>query len=85
MPHHTEPKPRRFLSRQAQAERYGKSIKTIERWGKDPRMGMPREYDFHGLKARREDELERWERSRVVVTASTQRKTASTAIEAATS
>jgi hypothetical protein len=59
------PKPRRFLSRRDQADRYGKSVRTIERWGEDPEMGMPVEYDFHGLKARAEDELETWERSRV--------------------
>jgi hypothetical protein len=58
------PKPRRFLSRRAQAERYGKSIKTVERWGKDPEMSMPPEYDFNGPH-RDEAELEAWERSRV--------------------
>jgi hypothetical protein len=62
---HYAPKPRRFLSRRAQAERYGKSIKTIERWSDDPRMQMPREYDFRGLPHRDEAELEVWERSRV--------------------
>jgi hypothetical protein len=55
--------PRRFLSRPAQAKRYGKSIRTIKRWGQDPDMGMPPEYDFNGLH-RREDELDAWDRSR---------------------
>ena len=55
----------RFLSRRAQAQRYGRSTKTIKRWGQDPKMGMPPEYDFDGLPSRREDELEKWERSRV--------------------
>jgi hypothetical protein len=59
------PKQRRFLSRRDQAERYGKSVRSIERWGKDPVMAMPPEYDFNGLKARAEDELEAWERKRV--------------------
>jgi hypothetical protein len=60
------PSSRRFLTRRDQAERYGKSVRTIERWGLDPKMGMPPEYDFNRLKARAEDELETWERHRVV-------------------
>jgi hypothetical protein len=59
------PRPRRFLTRRAQAERYSKSVKTIERWGQDPRMAMPPEYDFRGLPHRDEADLEAWERSRV--------------------
>jgi hypothetical protein len=58
-------KPRRYLSRRAQAERYGKTIKTIERWGGDPDMNMPPEYDFRGLPHREEGELEAWEKTRV--------------------
>jgi hypothetical protein len=61
--------PRRFLTRRAQAERYGKCVKTIERWGADPGMGMPAEYDFNGLPSRLEAELESWERSRVTASA----------------
>ena len=57
-------KPRRFLSRSAQAQRYGKSVKTIKRWGADPRMGMPPEYAFT-TPHRAEDELDVWDRSRV--------------------
>ena len=60
-----DPASRRFLSRAAQAVRYGKSKRTIERWGQDPEMGMPIEYDFNGLPHRDEAELELWERSRV--------------------
>jgi hypothetical protein len=62
---HTAFKPRRFLTRRDQAARYGKSVRTIERWGLDVGMGMPAEFDFRGMKARREDELESWERGRV--------------------
>jgi hypothetical protein len=58
-------RPVRFLTRKAQGLRYNRSEKTVERWGLDPRMGMPPEYDFNGLLARREDELEAWERTRV--------------------
>jgi hypothetical protein len=54
----------RFLNRLAQAKRYNKHPKTIKRWGQDPKMGMPPEYDLNGPH-RREDELEAWERSRV--------------------
>jgi len=61
----TPEKRRRFLSRQEQAERYGTCVKSIQRWGNDPRMAMPPEYDFNRIKKRREDELEAWERSRV--------------------
>jgi hypothetical protein len=59
-------KPRRFLSRPAQARRYGKSIRTIKRWGTDPEMGMPPEYEFRGPH-RDEAELEEWERGRVAL------------------
>ena len=63
---HTKPeKSPRFLSRQEQAARYGTSVKSIVRWGDDPRMQMPKEYVFHRQMKRREDELEAWERSRV--------------------
>jgi hypothetical protein len=58
-------RPRRFLTRRAQAQRYSKSVRTIERWGRDPQMAMPAEYDLNGLPHRLEDDLEQWERSRV--------------------
>lgn len=61
--------PRRFLTRRAQAARYGKCVKTIERWGQDPSMEMPAEYDFRGLPSRLEAELEIWERGRVTTSA----------------
>jgi len=64
------PRARRFLTRRMQAERYSKSIKTIERWGDDPEMKMPPEYNFRGLPHRNEGELEAWERSRVGITTS---------------
>jgi hypothetical protein len=60
----TQTKPRRFLSRSAQAQRYGKSVRTIKRWGTDPKMGMPPEYAFT-TPHRAEDELDAWDRSRV--------------------
>jgi hypothetical protein len=56
---------RRFLTRKAQAKRYSKSKKTIERWGKDPKMRMPPEFYFNGLPHRDEEHLERWEEERL--------------------
>jgi hypothetical protein len=63
--HDATGRPRRFLTRRAQAKRYSKSVRTIVRWGEDPDMNMPAEYWFNGLPHRAEDELEPWERSRV--------------------
>jgi hypothetical protein len=63
---YTETRVRSFLTRRDQARRYGRTIRTIKRWGKDPKMGMPPEYDFNGLPSRPDDELEAWERTRVV-------------------
>lgn len=67
MSHQTDaaPRPRRFLTRKDQAARWRKSVKSIERWGRDPRMGMPPEYWIGRLPHRAEDELEIWERKRV--------------------
>jgi hypothetical protein len=65
----TTKKPRTFLNRRQQATRYSTSVKSIQRWGQDPRMNMPPEYDFNRIKKRAEDELEAWERTRVVTSA----------------
>jgi hypothetical protein len=62
----TNPAPYRFLTRRQQAQRYGKSKRTIERWGKDPERGMPAEYNFNGQFSRAEPALEAWERSLTV-------------------
>jgi hypothetical protein len=56
---------KRFLTRRQQARRYNKSLRTIERWGLDPEMGLPPEYNFNGHFHREESELETWERARV--------------------
>jgi len=55
----------RFLTRRQQAKRWGKSVRTVERWGEDPEMDLPPEYDFNGRPHREESELTAWERSRV--------------------
>jgi hypothetical protein len=58
--------PRRLLSRRAQAKRYGRSVRTIERWGADARIGMPPEIKIGTQYFRYEHELEEMERRRVV-------------------
>jgi hypothetical protein len=57
-------RPKRYLTRRAQAARYGKSKRTIERWGRKPQMGMPPEVWFNGVPHRDEAELESWEAQR---------------------
>ena len=57
------------FSRRAQAQRYDRSVDTIKRWGKDPKLGMPPEYVFRGMPHRDEAELEVWERTRVAESA----------------
>jgi hypothetical protein len=64
----------RFLSRRQQAERYGKSVKTVERWGLDPTLGFPGEYDINSHKFRKLSELEAWERSRAAIAATAPRR-----------
>lgn len=62
----TEQLNERYLSRRAQAERYGRSVRTIERWGENPQLALPPEFDINGHKFRSLSALERWERKRVV-------------------
>jgi hypothetical protein len=57
-------RPKRYLTRRAQGKRYGKAKRTIDRWGRDPKIGMPPEYWFNGVPHRAEDELETWEAQR---------------------
>jgi hypothetical protein len=64
----------RYLSRRKQAERYDKSIKTIERWGDDPALGYPPEIDINGRKFRKLSDLEAWERQRAAIAATMPRK-----------
>jgi hypothetical protein len=59
----------RYLSRRQQAERYGCSVRTVERWGDDPELDFPPEHDFNGRKKRPLSALERWERRRAAMTA----------------
>jgi hypothetical protein len=57
-------RPKRYLTRRAQGARYGKSKRTIERWGRDPKMQMPEETWFNGVPHRDEAALEVWEAQR---------------------
>ena len=64
----------RYLSRRQQAERYGKSTKTMERWADDPALGYPAEIDINGRKLRKLSELEAWERERAAIAATMPRR-----------
>jgi hypothetical protein len=57
-------RPKRWLTRRAQAKRYGKSKRTIERWGREPKMGMPPETWFNDVPHREEAELDQWDTQR---------------------
>ena len=57
-------RPKRFLNRRAQAARYGKSKRTIVRWGSDQKIAMPIETWLNGVPHRDEAELEIWEAER---------------------
>jgi hypothetical protein len=61
----SQPQQRRYLSRRDQANRYNKSLKTIERWSHNAALNMPREFIFNGRPHRAESDLERWERAQV--------------------
>jgi hypothetical protein len=53
-----------WLSRRHQADRFRKSLRTIERWGQKPKLGMPPEVEINGRWYRRLDQLEQWESMR---------------------
>ena len=60
---------KRYLSRRAQAERYGRSVRSIERWGKNPALKLPPELEINGHWFRSLEELEDWERKRAAAQA----------------
>jgi hypothetical protein len=65
----------RFLSRREQARRYNDcSVKTIERWGQNPKLNFPSEYDINGRKFRKLSELEAWERVRAAIAVTAPRR-----------
>jgi hypothetical protein len=57
-------RPKRYLTHSAQGRRWGKSKRTVVRWGRDPKVGLPDEYWFNGVPHRDEAELEVWEAAR---------------------
>jgi hypothetical protein len=52
-----------FLSKRQQAERYGKTPRTIDRWRQNPRLNYPKQYEINGRPHGRLSDLEIWERS----------------------
>jgi len=59
-----------FLTRKQQRERWrGIAARTLKRWGNDPDMALPPEYDLNGAPCRRLDEIEQWERNRIITEA----------------
>jgi hypothetical protein len=63
-----EKKRKKLLSRRQQAQRYGVVSRTIERWGEDPDLNLPPEIEINGRFYRDEDDLDAWDRARVVIT-----------------
>jgi hypothetical protein len=58
-----------WLSRRQQALRWSVTKRSVERWGKDKKVGLPPEFDVNGRKYRDLPEIETWERSRAVAAA----------------
>jgi hypothetical protein len=52
-----------WLSRRQQAQRWNVTKRSVERWGKDKKVGLPQEYEVNGRKYRDLPEIEIWERS----------------------
>ena len=50
------------LPQKKTAERYGRSIKTIDRWRADPKLNFPPCMIINGQKYDDEGELEAWDR-----------------------
>jgi transposase len=57
------PTPVIWLSKRAQAQRYGKSTRTIDRWMRDPRLNYPKQVKFNGRPHSKIEDHETWERS----------------------
>jgi hypothetical protein len=47
-------------------DRYGRSVKTLDRWSKDPELQFPAPVDIRGFKYFREADLIAWDRSRSI-------------------
>ena len=58
-----------WLSRRAQANRYGRTTRTIRRWETDPDLNYPPGIMINGQSYRREDHLDAWDAERAKVQA----------------
>jgi hypothetical protein len=56
-------KPETWLTRRQQAARWGVSVRTVERRGKDPKLGLPSEMEINKRWFRALSEIEAWERA----------------------
>jgi hypothetical protein len=56
----------RWLTRQAQARRWGVPLRVVEDWGRNESIGLPAEFEVDGRFFRLEEAIERWERGRLV-------------------
>jgi hypothetical protein len=73
-------KPIVWLTRKQQRQRWRNiSARTLKRWGADPAMNLPPEIDLNGRPCCREDQIEEWERSRIITEAN--RRARASAIE----
>jgi hypothetical protein len=61
----TRTAPTRWLTRRAQARRWGVTLHTIELWGRNESLGLPLEFEVDGHFFRSEAAIERWERKRL--------------------
>jgi hypothetical protein len=58
------------LPQKKTAERYGVTIKTLDRWRVDPKLNFPACMIINGHKYDDEDDLENWDRARIAEKAS---------------
>jgi len=61
----TVPNSTDLLPDPAVAQRYGRNLRTLSRWDKQPALGFPKAIVINHRKYRRLAELETWERQRV--------------------
>jgi hypothetical protein len=62
----SSPKAETWLTRRQQAERWGVSVRTVERRSKDQKLGLPPEMEINKRWFRALSKIEAWERARVV-------------------
>jgi hypothetical protein len=57
----------KWLSRRAQAKRYGRTARTIRRWEIDPSLNYPPGIEIKGQWYRAEDDLDAWDAARATL------------------